>query len=292
MSYSSPFNWENIRDYGAVVLGTVILALAMDLFLIPAQLAAGGVSGLAQIINYYTGWPIGLMTLAANAPLFALGWRHLGGPRFALRTAVSIVIFSLTVDGLAPYLPPHGLTHDPVLNALYGGVLGGVGAGLIYRGRGTSGGTDILARILAQWRHIPLAQSYLFADGLVILLAGVTFGWEQALYALVALYVTGVAAEGVLSGPNVVRTAIIITNRPDEVVQRILHGLNRGVTLLQGRGGYTGETRAVLYCVVTRAEVEQLKNFVRQADPQAFMVVGNAHEALGEGFRPWEDRTP
>jgi len=164
MSSSSLFNWENIRDYGAVVLGTVILALAMDLFLIPAQLAAGGVSGLAQIINYYTGWPIGLMTLAANAPLFALGWRHLGGPRFALRTAVSIVIFSLVVDGLAPYLPPHGLTHDPVLNALYGAVVSGVGYGLVYRGRGTSGGSDILARILNHWRAVPISTSYLLVD--------------------------------------------------------------------------------------------------------------------------------
>ncbi len=289
MESRTPFTWENIRDYGYVIVGTAILALAMDLFLIPAQLAAGGVSGLAQVVNAYTGWPIGLMTFAANAPLFALGWRHLGGPRFAVRTAVSIVLFSALVDGLAPHLPAHGLTDELVLNALYGGILSGVGAGLIYRGRGTSGGTDILARILAQWRHIPLAQSYLFADGLVILLAGLTFGWEQALYALVALYIAGIAAEGVLSGPNVVRTAIIITNRPEEVTRHILHGLNRGVTILQGRGGYTGQERAVLYCVVTRAEVEQLKNFVREADPSAFMVVGSAHEALGEGFRPWEE---
>lgn len=280
--------WENVRDYAYLVVGTAVLVFSMDGFLIPAGLAAGGVSGLAQVVNRYTGWPIGLMTFAANVPLFVMGWRHLGGPRFAVRTALVIVLFSALVDGLAAWFPPQGLTQDLVLNTLYGGVLGGIGAGLIYRGRGTSGGTDILARILSQWWHIPLAQSYLYADALVILLAGMAFGWERALYALLALYISGLAAEATLSGPQVVRVVIIVTDRPQEVTRRILHGLNRGVTLLEGRGGYTGEQRAVLYCVVTRAEVEQLKGFVREADPRAFMVVGQAHEALGEGFRPWE----
>ncbi len=291
MNFKTVFSWQNVRDYAYLSVGALLLALSLDLFLVPAHLAAGGVSGLAQIINYYTGWPIGALTLAFNVPLFALGWRFLGGARFAVRTAVTTVLFSVLVDGLAPFLPPHGLTADPMLNVLYGGVIGGLGAGLIYRGRGTSGGTDILARILTRWRHIPISQSYLFSDAVVMLLAGLAFGWDQALYAIVTLYIAGVAAEAVTEGSNVVRTAVVVTERPGEVAASILHHLNRGVTLLEGRGAYTGRKRTVLYCVVTRAEVGPLKALVREADPGAFMVVGHAAEALGEGFRSWYDET-
>ncbi len=289
--FKGVFSWRNARDYAYLAVGALLLALSLDLFLVPAHLAAGGVSGLAQIINYYTGWPIGALTLVFNIPLFALGWRFLGGARFATRTAVTTVLFSVLVDGLAPFLPPHGLTADPMLNVLYGGVIGGLGAGLIYRGRGTSGGTDILARILTRWRHIPISQSYLFSDAAVMLLAGVAFGWDQALYAIVTLYIAGVAAEAVTEGSNVVRTALVVTERPGEVAASILQHLNRGVTLLDARGAYTGRKRTVLYCVVTRAEIGPLKTLVREADPRAFLVVGHAAEAFGEGFRSWYDET-
>ena len=282
-------SWQNVRDYAYLTVGALLLALSLDLFLVPAHLASGGVSGLAQIVNHYTGWPIGVMSLIFNIPLFVLGWRFLGGARFAARTAVTTVLFSVLVDGLVPFLPPHGLTADPVLNVLYGGVIGGAGAGLIYRGRGTSGGTDILARILTRWRHIPVSQSYLFSDAMVMALAGVAFGWNQALYAIVTLYISGVVAEAVMEGSRVVRTALIITERPGEVAAGIVHNLGRGVTIMEGRGGYTGRRRTVLYCVVTRSEVAPLKAFVREADAKAFMVIGHAAEALGEGFRSWYD---
>ncbi len=282
-------SWQNVRDYAYLTVGALLLALSLDLFLVPAHLASGGVSGLAQIVNHYTGWPIGMMSLMFNIPLFVLGWRFLGGARFAARTAVTTVLFSVLVDGLVPFLPPHGLTTDPVLNVLYGGVIGGAGAGLIYRGRGTSGGTDILARILTRWRHIPVSQSYLFSDAMVMALAGVAFGWNQALYAIVTLYISGVVAEAVMEGSRVVRTALIITERPGEVAAGIVHNLGRGVTIMEGRGGYTGRRRTVLYCVVTRSEVAPLKAFVREADAKAFMVIGHAAEALGEGFRSWYD---
>ncbi len=280
--------WPALRDYAYLVAGTAVLALAMVVFLIPGDLAAGGVSGLALVLHHYTGWPIGALVAAFNLPLFGLGWRYLGGPRFAVRTLVSVLLFSALVDAWTYTVGLRLLTDDMLLNALYGGVVGGVGAGLIYRGRGTSGGTDILARILARRAHIPMAQSYLLSDAFVLAAAGFTFGWEQALYALVALYITGLTADAVSQGANVVRTAVIVTTRPEAVTQRILRDLNRGVTVLTGRGGYTGQPRAVLYCVVSRGEVGPLKAIVREADPAAFMVVGQAHEALGEGFQSWE----
>ncbi len=269
-----------------IAAGTFLQALALRLFLVPANLASGGISGLAQIINYYTGWPIGVMILLGNLPLFLLGWRFLGGPRFAIRTGLAILLLSFFTDALVFFLPPDGITQDLVLNALFGGLISGIGFGLVYRGRGTSGGSDILARILNHYRGVPISQSYLITDALIMFLAGLAFSWENALYALVMLYVSGLVAEGVTEGSNVVRTVLIITAKPEAVSQQILQDMERGVTLMPARGAYTGEERTVLYCVVSRSEVVQIKALVRDADPGAFMVIGQAHEALGEGFRP------
>jgi uncharacterized membrane-anchored protein YitT (DUF2179 family) len=276
----------SLVDYFLVLLGALIQALAMRLFLIPAQLVSGGVSGAAQLINFYTHWPIGVMIFIGNAPLFVLGWQYLGGPRFALRTALAVTAFALLTDLLGFFIPPQGVVKDLVLNCLYGGVVLGVGLGLVYRGRGTSGGSDILGRILNDRLGMSISLAYLVVDSLVILLAGFVFTWENALYALVVTYVSGLAAEAVLEGSNVFREAIIITSNPQEVAQKILYDMERGVTFLAGTGAYTGIERPVLYCVVTRAEVSQIKSIVQSADPKAFMVIGQTHEALGEGFRP------
>ncbi len=279
-------SWKTARDYLFVIAGAFVQALAMDLFLVPARLVSGGISGAAQLVNAYTHWPIGLMIFLGNAPLFILGWRFLGGPRFALRTAAAIIFFSFFTDFLVRFLPAGGLTQDLVLNALYGGLTLGAGLGLVYRGQGTSGGSDILGRILNFRMGISISQAYLATDSLVVLLAGFTFGWQRALYGLVMIYVSGLAAEATSEGSDVFRTALIVTNQAQAVTQSIMEVLERGVTVLPGTGAYTGTERPVLYCVVTRAEVSQLKTLVREADPGAFMVIGTAHEALGEGFRP------
>ncbi len=282
-------HWPSIRDFGMITLGALLQALALRLFLIPADLVGGGVSGIAQIINHYTGWPIGVMVFLGNIPLFAIGWRFLGGRRFAMRTAYAVVAYSVLVELLPrlPFFPPNGLTDDLVINALYGAVIAGVGYGLVYRGNGTSGGSDILARILTHYRSIPMTQSYLWVDSAVILSAGFVFGWKEALYAIVVLYVSGLVVDTTMEGGGTVRTAMIITSQPDIVSEKILVDMERGVTMLEGTGAYTGEGRPVLYCVVSRSEIQQLKSIVHEADPKAFMVIGVAHEALGEGFQPF-----
>ncbi len=283
---SIDFSWKTGRDYLLILIGAFIQALAMRLFLIPSDLVSGGISGAAQLINSFTRFPIGLMVLIGNAPLVVLGWRYLGGPRFVLRTALAVVTFSLFTDGLVYFLPVQGLTQDVVLNSLYGGVLLGIGLGVVYRGRGTSGGSDILARVLNHRFHLPISQAYLIGDGLVVLAAGFTFGWVKALYALVMIYVCGLAAEAASEGTDVFREAMIVSTRAQEIADRVLEDLERGATILPGTGAYTGEARPVLICVVSRAEVHQLKSLVREIDPGAFMVIGIAHEALGEGFKP------
>lgn len=281
-------SWPTIRDFLLILLGALIQAASLRIFLVPADLASGGVSGISQLIHHFTGWPIGLMVLIGNIPLFGLGWRFLGGRRFAWRTAFAILVYSIALDQILklPFFPTNGLTDDIVLNSLYGAVVSGMGYGLVYRARGTSGGSDILARILNHYRSVPVTQSYLIVDSAVILSAGFVFGWDKALYAMITLYVSGLVAETVLEGSGTVRTAMIVTSKPQEISAEILSELNRGVTVLAGTGAYTGAERPVLYCVVTRAEIAQLKGIVHEADPSAFMVIGTAHEALGAGFRP------
>lgn len=280
------FSWRMVRDYSLILIGGLLQALAMRLFLVPGQMVSGGISGAAQIINYFTNWPIGLMVFIGNLPLFVLGWRFLGGARFALRTAVSVAAFSFLTDLLVFFIPEQGVTDDLVLNCIYGGILLGIGLGLVYRGQGTSGGSDILGRILNSKLGISISQAYLITDTLVVLAGGFAFDWRHALYGLGVIYVSGLAAEAVSEGSSIFRTAMIVTNQPNEVAERIMTVLERGVTVLSGTGAYTGAQRPTLYCVITKAEVNQLKEIVREADEQAFMVIGHAHEALGEGFHP------
>lgn len=280
--------WSSAVDYILIFLGATLQGIALRLFLVPANLASGGVSGISQLINHYTNWPIGLMVFIGNVPLFLFGWRFLGGRRFALRTGFAVAVYSLVTD-LIPrlhLLPPNGITDDIFLNSLYGAVVSGVGYGLVYRARGTSGGSDILARVLNHYRTIPMTQSYLMVNSTVVLAAGFVFGWKQALYAIITLYVSGIVSETVLEGQGTVRTALIVTAKAQSISDRVLQEMERGVTILQGTGAYTGRDRPVIYCVITRSEVAQLKTIVREIDAEAFIVIGQAHEALGEGFKP------
>lgn len=279
------FTWKNVKDYSLLLLGGLVQALAMRLFLVPGELVSGGISGIAQIVNHYVNFPIGVMVLVGNIPLFILGWRYLGGRRFAARTAVSVAAFSFFTDLLVFFIPAAGMTHDNILNAIYGAVLLGIGLGLVYRGSGTSGGSDILGRILNHRFGISISMAYMITDTLVVLAGGFAFSWEKALYGLMVIYVSGLAAEAVAEGSGIFRTAIIITTKPDEVIREIMYTMERGVTILNGKGAYTGEDRPVLYCVITRSEVNQMKEVIKTIDPDAFMVIGAAHEALGEGFK-------
>jgi uncharacterized membrane-anchored protein YitT (DUF2179 family) len=282
---SSGFSWHTLRDYSLVLLGAFVQAVAMRLFLIPSLLISGGLSGAAQLINFYTGWPIGVMVLIGNLPLFILGWRYLGGHRFAIRTLIAILAFSFSTDILIYWIPAQGMTKDLVLSSLYGGLILGVGSGLVYRGKGTSGGSDIIGMILYHRMGISMTQAYLVSDVLVIVASGLVWGWELALYGMIVIYVCSLSAEMISEGRGVLRTAMIITSEPDQVAQKIMTSIERGVTILNGKGAYTGQERQVLYCVLSRSEVNQVKELVHDIDGNAFMVIGQANEALGEGFK-------
>lgn len=276
-------------DIGFIIAGSIIQALSVVMFLAPADLAPGGVSGLALIFNRTLPFPIsiGLWIAILNVPLLGLGIRYLGGWRFLLRTIITVALYSgFTALLERAHIEP--VTRDVLLNTLFGGIIGGIGAGLIFRAQATTGGTDILALLLVRWRSVPLSQSFLIVDVAVIALAGLAFGWEKALYAIMALYVGGVVAETISEGVHISRTATIITQQPDAVAQAVMTEMGRGVTRWAGTGGYTGSERPILFIVISRAETATLKSIVSRADPHAFVVIGQAQEVYGEGFRRFE----
>ena len=207
-----------------------------------------------------------------------------GGPKFFVRTIFSVVVMAVAVDVLRPYLPP--IHCEPLLYTLFGGVLDGIGIGLVLRGRSTTGGTDIIAQLLSRYRGIPFGQVIITVNGVILLGAMAVVGIVPVLYALIVSFVSGRAVDVMQEGVGYARAAFIITVRHEAVRQAILAQLGRGVTVLDAHGGYTQSSRPALYTVVHRAQVTRLKDIIAEIDPGAFVVVSEAHEVLGEGFRP------
>jgi uncharacterized membrane-anchored protein YitT (DUF2179 family) len=268
-----------------LTLGSLLMGFNVDAFLAPAQLATGGLTGISIIVNHWTGWPIGLMMLVLNIPMVVLGYFFLGRMRFLTRAAYVVLLYNISVDVLARWLPPAGLTSDILLSALYGAVVGGIGTGLIFRGGGSSTGTGILSRILQRRTGIPISQIYLATDGAVIIAAALTFGWDKALYALGAIFVWGVVADYVLDGPSTIHLVFIVTDRSPDVAAALLDELGLGVTTWTAQGEFTGDPHRVLFCTVGRPDIHTLQATVRQIDPEAFVAIGHGHQARGGTLR-------
>ena len=286
--------WSIAYDYALTTAGGLLLAVNLNLFLAPAKIAPGGVSGSAIIINEFTGWPIGLTMLVLNVPMIVLGFLYLGRFAFLARTLYAVLVYNLGVDLLAPWLPAAGITDDMLLNALYGGIVAGLGTGLVYRSGGTTAGTGTLSRVIQMKTGIPISQVYFLTDGGVILIAGLVFGWEAALYAMITLFVWGLAADYVLEGPSVVRMAFIVTDEPGAVAHALLDRLHLGVTTWPVEGAFTEHQHTILFCTVGRPRERALRTVVTQVDPHAFVVTGHGHQAtggiLGQTRRPGQDR--
>jgi uncharacterized membrane-anchored protein YitT (DUF2179 family) len=273
-----------LTDYCLLTVGSIILAINFDIFLAPFNIAPGGVSGMAIILYEFTGWFQGLTMLVLTIPMLILGFYFLGRFRFLIRASYVTLIYSLGVDVLAGFLPP-GVTNDLLLNALYGGIVGGVGIGLIYRGGTSPAGTSVISRVLNLKTGIPNSQVYMFIDGGVILLAGAIFGWEMALYAFATLFMWGLVADYVMEGPSMVRTAFIVTDAPETVSQALLNRMGVGVTGWEGKGMFSKTKHMTLFCAVNRPDVRRLTAIVNEVDPMAFVVIVQGHQAKGGRLR-------
>lgn len=272
---------ERLLAYGQILLGSVLGAISYPVFLVPNHIAPGGLTGIATILNYLFHWPVGITSLLLNIPLFLMGYRSMGRV-FALRSLVATLLFSLLID-LIP-LPP--MTTNPLLGALFGGVLLGAGLGLILRGGATTGGTDMAARMVHnRYQHVSVGALLFGIDGLVVAMAGVGIQAEYALYAFISIYASSKLIDVVMTGLSRDKACYIISGRNEAIKHALMTELDRGVTVLHAEGGYSGDERPVLLCVLSAQEIGRLKAIVRMEDESAFVFITDAHEVLGEGFR-------
>jgi uncharacterized membrane-anchored protein YitT (DUF2179 family) len=263
--------------------GSSLYALALNLFLVRNHIAPGGFSGVATVFNYLFAWPVGLVVFLSNLPLFLLAWRRLGA-EFCLLSLLSTGIMSIMIDATA-YLPL--FTQDRLMASIYGGVLSGAGIGLLLIAGATSGGSDLLGRLLLEgFPSISIGKLIAIIDGAVILFAALVYrNIESALYAIITIYITSRLTDVIVNGFSYEKIAYIVTERPKEVTDAIFSQLHRGVTLLQAKGMYTQKDKSVLMVVIKKNQTVALKNIIRQIDSQAFVIMSEAVEVLGLGFR-------
>src|SRR3954468_7203057 len=268
-------------DYIFVLIGAAIIALTFNVFLLPNQVASGGVSGISTILKAVFGWEPAYVQWAFNIPLFIAGVIFLG-KQFGIKTLVGTIFLPFVVF-LTKHLEPW--THNALLAALFGGIGVGLGLGIVFRGNASTGGTDLAAQIINKYTVFTLGRFVVMIDGLIVLTAAAVFDIEKGLYALIALYVTSKTIDLVQVGFGRSKMAMIITNNQDEVREGILNKIDRGVTKLSAYGGFTDHERPVLMCVVDQTEFTKLKHLVKTLDSSAFVIVMDAAEVLGEGFK-------
>lgn len=242
---------------------------------------------MATVLHYLFGLPVGWTMLAFNIPLFVAGVVFLGGG-FGVKTLVGAILFSVFTEATKNFPV---LTHDLLLSTVYGGLILGAGLGLVFRVRGSTGGSDLAAMLINHFiPSVSIGRGILFVDFFVIALDGIAFNWELAMYSWIALYVSSKVIDLVQEGINYAKAVIIISDEAENISRKILSEMQRGVTFLGGKGGYTGRDKNVLLCVITRLELGRLKKIVQEADPRAFVIVHDVHEVLGEGFSYTESK--
>lgn len=278
-------------DYMMIIIGTGILAFGIACFYDQVGLVTGGFSGLAIVIKHITsvfiegGIPLWFTNLALNVPVFILSY-FLKGKKFIGKTLFGTIMLSVWLYILPSVNMPEG---DLMIAAIFGGVCAGAGIGLVIRVGATTGGTDMVSALVQlKLRHYSIVQILQVIDGMVVLLGLFIFGMRPTLYAIIGIIVQTKVSDLVVEGINYSKAAYIITNEHEEIAKRILRDLERGVTGLQAKGMYTQENKCVLYCIVTQKEIIGLKDIVNEVDPNAFVIVSDVKEVLGEGFQEYK----
>ncbi|MFC4409535.1 YitT family protein [Chungangia koreensis] len=273
--------FKTILEYIHVLIGSAIIAIGFNVFLLPNEIASGGVSGISTILYGLLGWKPAFVQWALNIPLFIAGILLLGR-QFGIKTLVGTVFLPLVVFWTETWEP---WTMNPLLASIFGGITVGLGIGIVFRGKGSTGGTDLAAQIVHKYTGMTLGSCVAFIDGVIVLSAALAFDIEKGLYAVIGLYVTSKTIDMVQLGLGRSKMVYIITNRQAEVRDAIYKVVNRGVTKLPAYGGYTNEEKPIVLVVVHQTEFTKLKEVVQTVDPRAFVIVADAHEVLGEGFK-------
>ncbi|MCF6171524.1 MAG: YitT family protein [Bacteroidales bacterium] len=291
LSKEKLFSKRGLKSYSLILVGSFILAAGFVLFITPYKIVPGGVYGISIVLHYLFGTPVGLVALAFDIPLTLIGIKVLG-PRFGIKTVVGFVFTAVFVDGLTYFYGTEALVKDDaLLSSIFGGLFMGVGLGMIFKARATSGGTDIVAMMISKYTRLPVGQLMILVDSVIVLLGLLVFGdWKIPLYSLIVIFITGKVIDTILEGMNYDKVLFIISDKSEEIRTKIIHDLNRGGTLIKGEGLYNSSERKIVFTVANRRETVILQDYINSIDPFAFVTVLNANEILGNGFRSLKDK--
>jgi len=285
------FSKRWMKHYSLILIGSFILASGFVLFITPYKIVPGGVYGISIVLHHMFGTPVGLMALAFDIPLTIIGIKILG-PRFGIKTVVSFVLTAVFVDGLTYFYGTEPLVKDDaLLSSIFGGLFIGVGLGLIFKSRATSGGSDIVAMIISKYTKLPVGQLMIAVDSAIVFIGLIVFqDWKIPLYSLIVIFITGKVIDTILEGMNYDKVLLIISDKTEEIRDKIINDLNRGGTLLNGEGLYNNYQRQIVFTVVNRRETVMLQDYINTIDPNAFVTVLNANEILGNGFKSLKEK--
>lgn len=276
---------RNLADLALVVLGSIIMGIGYSLFLIPHHFVPGGVSGIAMIVNYFSKLPLGMLIMVLNIPVFILGIKIMGR-KYALRSLLGMVISSLFIDLFQEILGLKSATDNAILAAIYGGFMLGVGLGLVFRGRASTGGSDILGQILNRWTGMSVGIAIMLIDFFIISASGVAFKQLEApLYGYIVLFISSNVIDMILEGWNYTKMVLITSTKNDEIQDFILNTLDRGGTALRSRGLYLNREGETILTVIHRKQLPELRRFVKETDPNAFVIINDTYAVLGKGFK-------
>lgn len=273
-----------------VLIGAFIMSAGIVYFISPYKFVPGGVYGISIVLHHLFGLPIGIMALSLDIPLTLLGIKILG-PRFGWKTVLGFISLAVFVDLLGYFQGNTPLVEgDPLLSAIFGGVLLGIGLGLVFKSKASSGGTDIVAMILGKYTKMSLGQLIIYVDSVIVLIGLFAFkDWTIPLYSWIIIYITGKVVDLILEGSTFEKSLFIISDKYDEIKTKIIEDIKRSGTLISGTGLYSDNNKQIIFTVVTRRELAMLKEYIQEVDPNAFVAVMNAHEILGNGFKSLDE---
>ena len=274
-----------LREYIVITIGIILVALSVEYFFVPNNLAAGGVTGAAIVLNaIIPKLSIGATTFVLNGLLFIVAFMFIDG-NFGVKTIYASLGLSLIIWFIEKFLKPVAITNDLIIATIFGTLISAVGMAIIFNENASTGGTDILAKILNKFFHLDIGKSLLVVDFVITFASALVFGIDVGMYAMLSVILLGITVDRFIEGFNVSKSIFIISKKNDEISQYIMSELDRGCTFLSGLGAYTKEQSNVLYAVLSRPQFIKLKKFIKDVDHEAFIAVGEVHEVLGEGFK-------